>query len=484
MSSIKRNAILNTLKTVIGILFPLITFPYVSRVLNVEQIGKYNFANSIISYFSLLAALGVSTYAIREGTKYKNSKIKLEEFASEIFTLNIISTVFSYILLFLCIFLFTPMRINKIIITIFSIQIIFNTIGVNWVCNIYEDFFYITIRTIGFQILSLLLLFVFVKTEDDLYSYVLITVFSTCAANVSNWLYIKKKYINIKFHLTAEIKKHIKPIITIFWTTLTMTLYVNSDITILGVLADDYAVGLYSSAVKIYTILKNVLVAIVIVLIPRFALVFSEGDKEKTNKLFNDVLQYMILLVFPISIGLIMLSRDILIFLAGDKYLDAYISLMILSMAILFSMFAYVFVNCILIPIKKEVYVLEISVISAVVNIVLNIIFIPVLGYNVAAITTLVAEMIMSILAIKEGRKYVCLTNLSETIFVTIGGCIAIGVVCMIVRNIVQHLLVRMVISFVLSVMAYICVLLLFKNPIAIEYCKKTIKYIDRRKKI
>ena len=100
--SIKLNAILNVMKTVFSLVFPLITFPYVTRMLQVEAMGKYDFSGSIISYFTLLAALGINIYAVREGAKYRNDKEKIDQFASEIFSINVYSTIASYILLFIC----------------------------------------------------------------------------------------------------------------------------------------------------------------------------------------------------------------------------------------------------------------------------------------------------------------------------------------------------------------------------------------------
>ena len=97
--SLKINALLNTIQTIISMLFPLITFPYASRVLGVDNIGRYNFGNSIVSYFVLLAGLGISTYGVREGAKYRDKKKEFEEFVQNIFSINLYSTLLAYFLL-------------------------------------------------------------------------------------------------------------------------------------------------------------------------------------------------------------------------------------------------------------------------------------------------------------------------------------------------------------------------------------------------
>ena len=161
--SLKLNAFLNGLRNVLNIIFPLITFPYVSHILTVEGIGAYNFSNTFVSYFLLLAELGINTYSIREGAKYRNNKEKIEQFSSEVFTINIFSMLLSYILLVICLVLFAQLHSYILCILIFSLQILFTTIGTEWVYQIYEDYFYITLRSIVFQIISIIFLFIFVR---------------------------------------------------------------------------------------------------------------------------------------------------------------------------------------------------------------------------------------------------------------------------------------------------------------------------------
>ena len=147
MKSLKLNAFLNGLRSLLSVVFPLITFPYISRVLSVSGIGKYNFSNSVVSYFLLIAGLGISSYAVREGAKYRNDKHKINSFANEIFTINVCSALIAYICLFFCLIVFTKLHSYFACILIYSIQIGFSVISVDWLFTIYEDFAYITIRS-------------------------------------------------------------------------------------------------------------------------------------------------------------------------------------------------------------------------------------------------------------------------------------------------------------------------------------------------
>ena len=176
--SLKTNAILNTLKTALSVVFPLITFPYISRVLQVEAVGIYNFSASIVSYFVLIGGLGVATYAVREGAQYRDDKEKIGKFVSEVFTINMMSTLISYFLLVLSIIIISKLHNYALAIVILSAEIFFTTLGVSWVCNIFEDFLFIAIQSIAVQSVSLLLTLILVKSPDDIYKYIAIIAFS------------------------------------------------------------------------------------------------------------------------------------------------------------------------------------------------------------------------------------------------------------------------------------------------------------------
>lgn len=201
--SLTVNAFLNLIKTMCSVLFPLITFPYISRILGVNNLGIFNFSSSVISYFTLIAGLGINTYAIREGAKIRDDRKELSEFSSEVFTINFISTIISYLLLFLCILLFNKLQVNCIIIAVLSLSILFTTVGCEWIYNIFEDFKYITFRSILFQIISLVMLFLFVRTKDDLLVYAIITVIATSGANIVNMI-TRGKYVDIRFRFSKK----------------------------------------------------------------------------------------------------------------------------------------------------------------------------------------------------------------------------------------------------------------------------------------
>lgn len=476
--SLKVNAFLNGFKTFLNFLFPLITFPYISRVLSVEEIGKYNFSNSIISYFLLLAALGIDKYAIREGAKYRENKERFSSFASEIFSFNIVSTLVSYSLLFLFILFSKTLERYTVCILIFSLQIFFTTLGTEWVYSIFEEYRYITIRSILFKMISVALLFMFVRNEGDYLAYAAITVFASVGSNVLNF-FNAKKICSIRFTLKIDWKKLFKPIMIIFASNIAIQIYVNSDTTMLGYLKDDYAVGIYSVATKIYLIVKNLTGSILTVTIPRLAYLASKKVKDDYEELLNKVANALIILILPSIVGLTMLSREAILIISGNKYLDAQLPLVVLSIAILFSTFSGLFNNCVLLPHKREKVFLKSSIISAVTNIVLNFILIPYFGAVAAAFTTLISEIIMALMNFMGCRDLIgrVVFNKSFKNNLTSVFCGSIGVIicCKIIMTVFLNIYVCSIVVVLLSVTVYGLILIALRNDIVLENLNKII---------
>jgi len=481
---IKVNAILNVLKTVLGIIFPLITFPYISRVLQVESIGAYDFSASVISYFALMAGLGISTYAIREGTKCRDNQKEMESFISEVFSINIISTVISYILL--C---FTVMCVDKIhsyyhIILILSIEIFFTTLSVSWICNIYEDFLFIALQSIGVHAISLLLTVLLVKQSTDLDLYAMIVVLSRSISGTINFFYVRKKYCRFKLTFKINWNRHFKPIMIMFSINVAIIIYVSADTTMLGIMTNDYQVGLYGFAVKIYTIIKNILAAALVVLIPRFSILLNSSDikRGELNVLFSGVFKALMFIMLPAIVGLFLVSKDVIHLIGGINYLAGTKSLQLLCIAIFFSLLAYMYIQCILIPSKKEKEVFVATLVSALVNVGLNFIFIPLWGIEGAAVTTIVAEVTVCIISYLYSRKYIALVGIKKDLIKVIWGCLGIILVYYLCSFINNGFILRLMITIIASGIVYFVIEMICRNSILVEYTFKLSQRFNKRR--
>ena len=217
--SIKINAVLNAVRQSLSVIFPLITFPYVSRILGSSEYGRYTFSSSIISYMSLLASFGISNYAIREGARFRNDKSRLNTLASDLFTINIVTTIVAYIVIYILINCNKKLYDYKFLIAVQSLSIILTTIGMDWVNTIYEDFLYITIRYAIIQVLALIAVFAFVKDQNDTAIYCAILVLGSYGGNLINLIYIRK-YIHITINFKLKIQQYIKPLSILFVNSL------------------------------------------------------------------------------------------------------------------------------------------------------------------------------------------------------------------------------------------------------------------------
>lgn len=485
--SIKVNILFNSIRTCLTLIFPLITFPYITRILSPEGIGKINFSYSIANYFILLAALGISTYAIREGTKYRDDREKFNDFANQMYSVNIISSIFAYIILMGLLVCVSKFQSYRLLIIIYSIEILFKTLGTEWVYNIYEDYVYITVRSFIFQLVSIIFMFIFVKSSADIYWYVLAQVIASAGSNVLNIINVKK-YCKLRFVLSKELISHIKPILIIFSATLATMIYVNSDVTMLGIMTNDKEVGYYTVATKAYKIIKSVLNSIVIVYSARLCYTFV-NNKEKYKENLNTSIKLIITLSIPIFIGSLIASKNIILVLSGSEYLKAETAMKVMMGSIIFAVLGSLLCNGVLLPANKENIILKTTSVGACINILLNTITIPKGGNLGAAISTLLSEGIIFfilIISIKNiEARYLEIKEICIHILQCIFASLTFFIVNLFLDKIyINNLIINLVIQIVLCSIFYFVVLLLIHNKsmeILLVEIKKRIKN-NRRK--
>lgn len=474
--SIQKNAIYNIIKSASAVVFPLITFPYASRVLLADGIGKVNFSLSVVSYFTLISSLGLATYAIRECASARNDKDKLRKVASELFSINIMTTLIAYVLLGLTLLFAKPLQEYRTLIIIQSSAIVFTTLGTDWLNSAMEDFRYITLRTVGFQILSLALLFIFVRSPEDYIKYAIITVISGSGSNVLNIFY-RRRYCRIRLTTKLQLKQHFMPILWMFVMLLSQNVFNQADITMLGLMRSDSEVGLYSVSIKIYTIVNQVITSVLWVVLPRLSVYYAEQNQEQLSALLRKILGFVTVLGLPCATGVFLLSEEVVTIVGGETYLAAAPALRILMLALLFSLYGGGFLgNMIMLPSKRERYFMIACCITALVNVVTNGIFIPYFGICAAAATTAISELLLLIiLALKSGKE-LRIGSLGSLFIAPLLGCAVIVVATLTVCHFVSDLWIRTVLSIVCGGIGYSVVLLMCKNEI-IQLLLGTVKH-------
>ena len=407
IKSMKYNFAMSAIRTFMSIIFPLITFPYASRVLLSEGIGQANYVASITSYFQILAAFGISTYAITEGSKLRDDKKKLSHFATEIFSINIISTVLSY-MIFLIVIVLPTFDNYRSLLLISSLTIIFSTISIEWLYFIVEEYRYITIRSILFQLLSLVLLFFLVRKHSDVSQYVALTAISAGGSGILNFIHARKHitlFINpIK---TYNLKKHIKPILILFGISVTSTIYLNVDTTMLGLMKGDTTVGIYTTAVKINRILIMLISTLSTVLLPRLSYYIASDNKMEFNLLVKKTVQFMLMLIIPSMIGLYLLSEEIILIFTGRHFIDAVPVLKIMSVNLFLAPINGFITYQIFMPFRKEKAAFYAALSGSILNIALNSFLIPLYSLEGAAFATNFSEVIVMFICLYYANKLV-----------------------------------------------------------------------------
>ena len=451
--SLKTNFIFYCAKAIMTVLFPIISFPYASRILNVEGIGIVQYCTSVVSYFTLIAGLGISTYAIREGVKVKNNYHLFSKLVLEIFTINVISTIFAYILLFAGIFLrffdgYIPVLLGC------SCTTLFTTLSVEWIYQAQEEYVYISIRTIVTQLISLILLFLFVRSETDTVAYSLVLSFSSGGYCLFN-LFTARKYVDFKAHYNLELKKHIKNILIIFSTNIATSIYLNLDVLMIRFFSNNYQVGLYSAATKINIILRGLINSVSTVLMPRLTFYQSEKKQDQYFHLLQKGMQFAVMISISCAVGLSALSKELIMLINGKNFISASTTCQILAFNMVFSVLDNVIYTQILIPNNREKDGCNGTIVGAVSNLILNSIFIPLKGIEGAAIASLIAELAVFLYFLWIMRKTFQFRYLFCECWKPVAASLGIVLSVFIVKHIIRNYLLQIFFSIFISVIIF-----------------------------
>lgn len=405
--SIKLNFIMNAILQISAFIFPLITFPYVSRILGPSGTGNVSFATSIVTYFALFAQLGIPTYGIRATARVRDDKKLLSKTVQEIFIINAVMCVLAYFVFFVVLNLVPKMYNDKVLFIIISSTILFNSVGMDWLYKGLEKYTYITFVSIIFKFIALILMFVCVHHKNDYVIYGAISIFAASASNICNLVNIHK-LIYIKPIFNYEFTKHFRPIMIFFAMSCATTIYTNLDTVMLGFMKDNFEVGYYNAAIKIKNVLLGVVTSLGTVLLPRASYYIENNMYSEFKRIAGKALNFVVLISFPLCLYFILFAKEGVLFLSGDAYTEAILPMQILMPTLIFIGLTNIMGIQMLIPLGREKVVLYSEIAGAIVDLVINTILIPIMASSGAAIGTLVAEMVVWIvqyIALKEDVK-------------------------------------------------------------------------------
>ena len=476
--SLKKNAVYSFIKAFMNLAFPLISFPYASRILLPAGIGKVNFANSVIEYFTLAASLGIFSYASREAVRVRDDKHALNKIFREILTINLISTVFSYILLFISLVFVSKFSEYRTLLIVCSTKILFTTIGVDWIFNVHEEYRYITVRSVIFQAISLALLFIFIRTPDDYVAYAFIGVISNVGSNVCNIFYTRK-FVNIFDKTAIEIKKHFKPIFTFFGMSVATKAYTALDSVMLGFMLSDSAVGYYSAANKVKGLVVGLITTILATLLPRSSYYLGQNKNDEYQKIVSKSLNFALFFSMPAALGIMLVAKPLILLFSGSDFLEALPSMLIMSPVIVFIAVASFADNMVLLPQRKEKVTFQSQIIGCFLNIALNYVLIPAWGVFGAAFSTFIVEGIITIYKLLFSIKYIKCNGLIQNLLKIIFSCTLMSLAVLAILYFIKNVFIQIAAGVTLGAMIYAVCTLLLRTDTALmlaETIKKRIK--------
>ena len=448
MKTQNKNFLYNAIYQIFMFIIPMITIPYVSRILGVDNVGIYSYTYSIVYYFMLFSMLGISNYGSREIAKCHN-QMEINTTFKSIYLLQLTLNVVCLGLYFFSIILLNYEYKNIMIIqTIFLISVAFD---INWFFFGKEKFKVTVTRNVIIKFLSLILIFIFVRSETDLWIYTLIMGVSTLLSQIYLWLFLGKEVQNVKVGIKS-IVRHLKPCLILFIPVISYSIYRVMDKTMIGSLANTIELGNYESAEKIINIPGSFVAALGTVMLPHM----SKKSLEEIKRSIYETFELTFFIITPMIIGLFIVARDFSDLFFGSGYDKAGILIRILAITILFSSVANVIRTNFLIPLKKDkVYVIS-TVIGAIVNLVCNVLLIKSYGAYGACVGTILAEFLLMFYQVINTKNDIDYRKVLTILFKYFCKSVIIGILIFIFGYFINNIMLKLILQIAITIILYI----------------------------
>lgn len=479
--SITQNSIFLLVYNILNVVFPFATGIYVARILLPEFVGNVAYAQNIAQYFAILAFLGIPTYGLREISKARKNKEDLNKVYSELFFLNLISTgVFTSVYLAL-IFSVPAFRQDYPLYLITGISIAFNALDNSWMYEGLEKFKFISIRNLVFKVISFVLLLIFVRHPDDYYIYAVITVVGTVGNNILNILF-SHKFVRLYIR-RLNLKRHLKAIFLLAAVNLAIEIYTLVDTTMLGAFCPKENVAFYTYGSRINKIFLQVLNTFTVVIVPRISLYYKEERFGEFNDLITQTLKIILMLSIPLIIGIQFVSEFFICAIYGSAYINSVYVLRILSFVLLISPIGYLLGSRVVLVVGKEWKMFIAVGIGAVINVAGNLLLIPYLQEYGASIASVISEIVVAVIYICFGMKYMRLGKFWDTLLKVMAAGAIMGGYLFGCSYIPANGWVVFFIQFFGAVIIYFSVLLILKEKLIYGFLIKIKNKIFKRSK-
>lgn len=477
--SLAHNFIVYCVRILFTGLTPLLIFPYASHMLGVTGIGQVSYAQSIATYFEQLAVLGMNYYAVREGAKCREDSRKFGKLVTELLLVNTITTAISASIYIVAVCSVTQLQPYRVLLLLFSLEVIAKGLGLDWFYNTVEDYDYITKRTILFQIVDVAVLLLFVRTERDVIAYAIVLFLPFLLTSLTNLRNMSNR-VALFGYGKYSLWKHFVGSARVFVVIVSTMVYTLMDTTMLGYMQGDYSVGLYTSASKLAKMCVQLITAMCAVFLPRLAVCRANEETEKFQDLSTTAFNVILGLAIPATVGMYMLSEPFILIFSGRDFIEAVPAMKVLSYDFIFSAINGFLAWQVMIPYNQEKSLLSATILGALLDFILNFMWIPHYAEQGAAWATLLAEAVIFILLVFKSQRYVPFERLTKVVWQYVVASVPIVGICWGAKQIFNSVFAQVGVAAVISVGVYAVILYLIKNEIIREYTKILLEKVKK----
>ena len=478
--SLAKNSIYNIIYTVANILFPFATSIYVSRILLPVGVGKVAAAQNIASYFVTIAALGLPSYGVREFAKVRENKCKRNKLFTELFLLNIISTTLAVVGFWVLVTINMGFQGEWILYGACGLAIVFNYLNIDWMYMGLEEYGYITGRSLLIKAVSLVTLFLLVKTKQDYVLYALISSLATGGNYIFNVIHAKK-FVRFDFS-GIRIQKHIKPVLLIACIIFLSSIYNKIDVTMLNMMATDESVGFYSYAQKTINMVLTMANAVTAALLPRLSY-YYDNDREGFYRLLDKGFQILCAMTLPLAVGMALVASQTVQFLYGEAFAPAALTIQLMCPLILIKGFGDLFCYQLVYSTKSEKIILPAAASASVINVITNAILIPMLLQNGAVIASVLSELVTNAIQFIYMKKKVRFSINGKALVTGLFSTVIMSVCVLMLMQLRLPNTVGLFIEVACGAIVYVAVNMAMKNALMFELIEKVKSKILSRAK-
>lgn len=468
--SLSKGGMYYLIYNVLNLAFPFVNGIYVARVLLPESIGAVAAAQNFAQYFIILAFLGIPTYGLREISKTRNNQEERSKVYSELFIINLISTI-TFLTVYTVLILIIPAYRNELALYLIAgISVALNAINISWLYEGMEEFKFISMRNLAFKTVAFLLLIFLVRDESDIYIYAFISVIGYAGNYIVNMIY-SPRYVKLTTK-GLNLRRHMKSIMYLVAVNLAIELYSLMDVTMMNFMCSKDSIAFYKYGHQIEKMLLQVVNTFTIVLIPRISFYYKEKRIDEFNRLISKALKLIIITSIPMMVGIYFTSDFLMVKMYGAPYVTSALILKLFSSLLLISPVGYLLGSRVLLVTGHENLMIVSVGIGALVNLIGNALLIPRYAEFGATVASIISEIVVMLVYVNLGKKHFKLEGIPQTAIKVLFSAVLMGVYLFVCSLLPVNPWIVLMLQVAGAVAIYFIVLIVAKENVVVEYAQ------------